>query len=882
MVLGGSGCVFVYCPVAHPLSAHLLMDSIRTLLLARTHTVVLDPDRVASAATRPTRDIDLEKFEDELAQLGYVMSLDLAMTLRRLPHQTMVELRAWIAATLSDMLGTPRPRVPLFRGFPAATPDQTTSLYLRRMLSWLLTRPMQPCPWCGQIKAVGALDPCGHIVCRSCWDEGTYAGCPICHRRVAIGDPFVRAATTTELVTHHDGELRLLHLGFDLVGAARARFEQLVGRASPLSPADRAEIEVVIDTMGPKTVQWLPARIPIKETMAIALARLWMVAPDRAAMLRATRAHLTTATDVLRVAAVLLGGNPGLVEPMRLGSIGRGMRRALLAAIDRLPAAQAIEDMWRHRGLWKRVGERLHPYEYAKRLPVAALAFAVVRQTKLDREAFGAAIRDEARGITTVQIVDDRARATTTTSRVEGCLRAGDARTAAERLDLRPDELLGRVDHLVRIAQARGPDALAQVIGAIEAAAARGSPAMLLRLASHIARRTEPWPRRVFFPRREVWKAWGAPDRRAPLRSDATGAIVAILRAVLVSRAAARRNFARAVIDRALVDLRVPFGEDAAARSKIAWPRGSEIGLADLPGVADAPAIGPLRWFLHWEDPVGTCVDLDLSIEMFDGQWRHVATCDYQNPVVGRCAAVHSGDRLSGPPPRGASEFVDLDLDLLYALGARHAVMVVFSYNAIPLDQLTYRFAGLTICPREEDPFDPRRVGQRFELHGKSSITVPLALDLETRRLRWLDAHISGPAALRQVGGYRAALAHIGRDFADLAVTRARPTLWDLATIHAVARANIVYVRDRSGAIAVYRRRDKEQALARLARLYAGNDPDGVLAELPPANAPTWFALWHDDLDLPAGSSGYALVCRSANEGIEHLSATDLLVDLAR
>jgi hypothetical protein len=61
------------------------MDSIRTLLLARTHTVVLDPDRVASAVTRPTRDIDVEKFEDELAQLGYVMSLDLAMTMRRLP-----------------------------------------------------------------------------------------------------------------------------------------------------------------------------------------------------------------------------------------------------------------------------------------------------------------------------------------------------------------------------------------------------------------------------------------------------------------------------------------------------------------------------------------------------------------------------------------------------------------------------------------------------------------------------------------------------------------------------------------------------------------------------------------------------------------------------
>src|SRR5689334_24972001 len=98
------------------------MDSIRTLLLARTHTVVLDPDRVASAATRPTRDVDLEKFEDELAQLGYVMSLDLAMTIRRLPHQALVELRTWIAATLSRSLGGQRPHVPLC---PAPTPGGT-------------------------------------------------------------------------------------------------------------------------------------------------------------------------------------------------------------------------------------------------------------------------------------------------------------------------------------------------------------------------------------------------------------------------------------------------------------------------------------------------------------------------------------------------------------------------------------------------------------------------------------------------------------------------------------------------------------------------------------------------------------------------------------
>ncbi|HEX4422969.1 MAG TPA: MXAN_6230/SCO0854 family RING domain-containing protein [Kofleriaceae bacterium] len=852
--------------------------------MARTHTVVLDPDRVASATTRPTRDVDLDKFEDELAQLGYVMSLDLAMTMRRLPQQTILELRSWISATLAMALGAHRPHVPLFRGFRVTTPGDTSSLYLRRMLTWILTRPAQPCPWCGQIKQIGALDPCGHLVCRTCWDGGTYAGCPICHRRVAIGDPFVRAATTTELVTHHDGELRLLHLGFDLIGAARDRFERLIGRASPLSPDDRAEVEVVIDAMGPKTVRWLPARIPVKETMAIVVARLWMVAADRAAMVNTTHAHLATATDVLRVAAVLLGGNPGLVEPMRLGTLGRGLRRAVLEALERLPVEQVVEDMWRHRGLWKRVGERLHPFEHARRMPVVALGFAAVRQTRLDAVSFGAGVRDEARGVATVRISDDRARVSRWASVVEARLRDGDARAAAERLAERPGELLRRVDHLVRVAQTRQPDALAAVIGAVEIAAIRGAPGMLLGLASHIARRTAPWPRRVFFPKGEVLKAWTVPDRRAALRGDAVGALVALIRAELIARAAGRRNFARAVIDRGLGSILVPFAERNASRAKLAWPRGSQVALPVGTASPAAPAavVEAVRLFLHWEEPAGARVDLDLSVAMFDAAWRHVATCDFTNLVVGERSAIHSGDLTSAPPPLGASEFVDLDIEALRAMGARHAVMVVFSYNAVPFEQLTHGFAGLMIRPRPGEPFDPRAVAQRFDLHGHSMITVPLVIDLAARRLCWLDVHITGRNAIHAVGGYRAALAHIGRDFTDLVETGARPTLWDLAAIHAVARANIVYVRRPEGGFAVYRRRDKEQALARLARLHAGEDPDSTLDDLPPANAPTWFALLRDDLALPAGSTGYVLDPRSASEGLERISASDLVAELAR
>src|SRR5690606_37971774 len=106
----------------------------------------------------------------------------------------------------------------------------TQALYLRRILSWLCTEPDQPCPWCGQVKTVGALDPCGHLVCRACWDGASYSGCPICHRRIAIGDPFVKPAEAAQVerVTKHAGRLTLLDLGLDLMGIARQRFARLL------------------------------------------------------------------------------------------------------------------------------------------------------------------------------------------------------------------------------------------------------------------------------------------------------------------------------------------------------------------------------------------------------------------------------------------------------------------------------------------------------------------------------------------------------------------------------------------------------------------------------------------------------------------------------
>jgi hypothetical protein len=537
------------------------LDPIATLFLARAHTVVLDPDLAASASTRPASDTDVDRFEDELLQLGFVLSLDLAMTVRRLPHEALGEVKRWIIATLAA--GT-RPHAPLT---PLARREDPYSLYVQRVLTWLRTRAEQPCPWCNDVVEVSALDPCGHLVCPRCWHGGNFRGCPTCHRRVPIEKPFMTVPAGELRVGMHDGMLRVLHLAFDLGAVAKACFERLLLKASPLTAGERSELEAMIDVLGPRVAAWFPQRIPVRATMAIAVARLWIVASDRMAMMDATRHHLANATDVLRVAAVVMNANASLVEPMRLSSIPRNMRRALLAALEQLPAEYVIEDMRRHRSLWKRVGERLHPGEIDT--PTVTAGFAAVRGTL---------------------------KGPTWAGRLEMALAAGDARAAAALLAERPAEMLRRADHVMRVALAKQPDAVGDVVAMLRQTASRCEPEALLALAAHVANK----------PR---------------LPADVIGAITATVHAALVARAARLRNFARAVIDRDIPPWEIAAIHAAARANTIYVRHGASIAVykrrdeetpierlarlhaGEHDGLSRIPPANAPTWFaLHRED----------------------------------------------------------------------------------------------------------------------------------------------------------------------------------------------------------------------------------------------------------------------------------------
>lgn len=822
--------------------------------------------------------------EADLLGLGYTLSGPLQDALAALPPDALAELGRFVFSTLAHMLGRDRAFVPLFTGFPHSVPKDADSFFMQRMLVWLFQEPEQPCLQCGKVATVKALDPCAHAVCTSCFDPRQFNACPICHRRVSPGQPYFQPVThpsTRRLHVLRQGRMTRLSLSTDLDSAARELLERLLSRATVLRPDELEVVRTLVLHLGLKVLGWLPPRIPVKETLAQVVGGLLQREPAAAAdVLGGAAAHLKTATDFLRVLVAWAGGNPDLTVKVPLKSHPRSLRRAVLKALEALPLLNLTEDVHRNPGLWKAMAGQLHVFERWQEHPNVALAFATLRGTVLEPHSeFSHALLAQAREYRDAfrsEVVEGglTIRFRSWSSQVEEALKRRDMNGALRLLRQRPGELMRRLDHVARTAlsEEQGGFHQRELITSLEAAAPRAAPALLLTAAAHLRRRHAPFARRVFFPKGEATHAWGTEDRRPLLPGDTIGELVGPLERELLRRAERLPTLPQAVLDEALADLLVPLAEKTASRALVAVPRGS---------VLDLPKGEHLRFFVHWTEPAGTRVDLDLSVALYDAKWWLVDLCDYTNLRLANDAAVHSGDITSGAPPQGGAEFLDVHAPALLKQGVRYAVPVIFSFNSVSFDRMQDAFAGFMVRDSKDGPhLDAREVEQRFDLQGNAKIAVPLVIDLEARKLRWVDVKVPADDLFHSVARARGDLAHLGQDTLAYFGTGARPTLWELACLHAAARTRTVHVRRRDGNVVVLTRapdEDTRHFLWRLRRLEGASEVPRLTLQ----PAPAFFAGLSDEPALPQGSEGYALRFRHTEaDQVKRLAAGDLVAAL--
>lgn len=183
--------------------------------------------------------------------------------------------------------------------------------------------------------------------------------------------------------------------------------------------------------------------------------------------------HIKTATDVLRVAVAMSDGDVSLAEPTKFNSFTKAQRRFLLGCLN--ACVTPMEDMQRWRSRWIRLGERLHPGEYAARYPNAAGDFQVLRNTKVF----------------------------TFNSLVERCIKDKDLfDILLKTLNSRPGEFARRLDHLLRTQDSPG-----EVIDCFAGVANKVSTPVLLQAWKHFENRSSSvFRERPFFPKGSVAK----------------------------------------------------------------------------------------------------------------------------------------------------------------------------------------------------------------------------------------------------------------------------------------------------------------------------------------------------------------------------------------
>jgi hypothetical protein len=483
-------------------------------------------------------------------------------------------------------------------------------------------------------------------------------------------------------------DLRVIDLG------TREEFEsiftKLVGSRTSLSERDKSDLAWFAAQYRDDLVRLIPQEIPIKENLAFLGAQL-MRKTSLAESIIADK--VKTATDVLRLAAALSDGDVSLAEPTKFTNFRRGERKILLSWLER--NGNPTEDMLRWKERWKRLGEKLHPGDYADQFPKSYAAFLILREDV----AFP-----------------------TFHSRVETCLADRNTTGALEYLLKRPGDLARRLDHLLRL----GKESQSVVSAFCNEANAVSTP-VLLQVLTHFRHRSRPRPLRTFFPKGDVAKVQAIENRLPPLPEGVPEEVTLICEQTLTARFAKLPRLGKCYLDPALSTYLVPYSQRSASKSLRTLVRGSRLPMPDAKVI---------RFFIWWKNGTSR-TDLDLSAVLYDDNLKYVDVVSYYN--LRNFGGHHSGDIVDAP--KGAAEFIDLDINRTIAGGVRYVVMSLNSFTEQPYCDLPECFAGWMgrTHANSGEIFEPRTLWDKVDVASNTRICIPAVIDLVGKNVLWTD-----------------------------------------------------------------------------------------------------------------------------------------------
>jgi len=509
-------------------------------------------------------------------------------------------------------------------------------------------------------------------------------------------------------------------------------FTTLVASPIPLGYGDKEIVEWFISYYHEAILAYLPSRVVQRDNIALLLR----AAARKTSTLSSLISSLVkTPQDVLRTFEALSQSIPTARRgKIRFPTIPRAARRSILSVLEGHPELTA--HMATHREIWKRIGEKLHPREYAERYPRAASAFAQIREgTKIPHFR----------------------------NKLEQAFSRRETAAALELLKQRPGELARQLDRcLCALPETQ------QVLTAFSSVMPRIPTPTLLGLWEYYLNRNSGSSRAIMLKHSPVVKFL---PQKAPLPEAQPPQVINLIREEFRKRFAKHPSLGTCYLDPALKDFTVPYNNRHGSTSNLSLPPGSRLPF-NLPA---------LRLFIWWQEAKNDRTDIDLSACLLDENLQWKSDLSYYN--LHSNWGFHSGDITSAP--EGACEFVDVQVDQLQG---RYLVMGIYSFTGQKFSTLPKCLAGWQ--SHREAHAKPTQLGkadQIIQVQAASTTMIPMVLDIVTRQIVWLDLSLHGRTSLHNAFSSKGKLAEICRHI----VSRKHVSLYDFLELHVSSRGTL-------------------------------------------------------------------------------------------
>lgn len=532
-------------------------------------------------------------------------------------------------------------------------------------------------------------------------------------------------------------------------------FNNLCASKTSLSKSDVEDIIFILNS----AKVTLPDEIPFKENAACVCRLLVDTGVDTDGSL--CKKYVKTATDVLRLITAMSDGDVSLAENTKFRNLKRSERRIIMNLLA--GCGNAAEDMSRYAGRWIRVGEKLHPGEFAKneRYTKAVQAFSVIRNDGKIQSFAG---------------------------KVDAAIASGDVTTVVSLLKKRPGEFARRIDFLLRTFN-KDADRKAVIMG-FASVAKDVSSTVLLQVREHFINKLDGSDdMRVFFPKGNLARSYYVKnDKTESIPEDAMKMVIAVCENALINIYGNREFLGKVYIDEGLKDYTVPFSLRSAGKTMTAVSRGSRIAIDD-----SAKIIRPFIWWTNTKDDI---IDVDLSVAVFADDWNCLEHVSYSNLKSSRFGICHSGDITNGGPVdgEGVAEFIDLDIEKALSAGARYAVFNVYNFSDENFSKLEHAAFGFMTRSdmKSGEIFEPSMVKQRMDLASATTTCIPVIFDLKERVFVWCDMALTADHVKAGFGGI-----NVESNLPSVVVTCKamvdvkKPNLYDLLMFNVKARGII-------------------------------------------------------------------------------------------